>query len=109
MVIFRKKYRHDKQRLDEACGLNGAEVLERMLKLNIDTVMKGQKVGRVVPGSKVVEMYEKNFTKRELAFLLFYVQNTYYKIAIKHNMMAEALNELYGGDIEDEDEPSYIM
>ena len=28
MVIFRKKYRHDKQRLDEACGLNGAEVLE---------------------------------------------------------------------------------
>jgi len=107
MVIFRKKYRHDKERLDEACGLNGAEILEKMLKLNIDTVMKGQKVGGV-PGSKVVEMYEKNFTKRELAFLLFYVQNTYYKIAIKHNMMEEALNELFGGDVE-EDEPSYIM
>lgn len=107
--MFRKKYRHDKQRLDEACGLNGAEVLERMLKLNIDTVMKGQKVGRVVPGSKVVEMYEKSFTKRELAFLLFYVQNTYYKIAIKHNMMAEALNELYGiGGDEGTDKP-YIM
>jgi len=64
--MFRKKYKHDKDKLSDACGIDKDKVLEKIEKVQkILSEMDG------VKPSEIVEIYEKVFTKRELAYILY--------------------------------------
>lgn len=63
------KYDHTKESFYEAVGLD-----DDLMKLNLQKAADIQrKMGEDCPASKVIELSEQEFTKRELAALLFVV------------------------------------
>ena len=64
--MFRRKYKHDKEKLSDACGIDKDKVLEKIEK--IQRILS--EMDDIKP-SEIVEIYEKVFTKRELAYILY--------------------------------------
>lgn len=67
--MSRKKYKHNEKKLIEACGIDSEKLVEKLKKIS-DIIDKMINETGGVNSSEVVELLERFFTKRELAFLV---------------------------------------
>ena len=102
MIFRRKKYDHSKKTITEACNIDGIELLRKMAKLHFQFAHED------ICGSRCVEIYEKTFSKRELAFLLYWTHIVILEVGKNYGILTQILNKLYGGVCTVKDRVEYI-
>ncbi|RLF91838.1 hypothetical protein DRN52_08775 [Thermococci archaeon] len=102
MRIFRRKYDHSKKTLTEACNVDGTKLLRKMAKLHFEFAHKD------LAGSRCIEIYEKTFSKRELAFLLYWSHVVMLEVGKNYGILTNILNRLYGGTCTVRERVGYI-
>lgn len=94
-----RKYRHAEKDLGKACGINIKKTMQKILTIHEKFATKPE-----IVASNIIEKYEKQFSKRELAFLLFWAHNTVFALARMSGLLDNAFEMLYGIKIDRRDE-----
>ena len=81
-----KKYKHNEDMLGDACGINREKLLQKLSNV-MDEIDKHEDI----KSSEIIEILEKKFNKRELAFLFFIASEVIFSFIKLFNIPANII------------------